>query len=99
MATTTLNTHCFICNKKKATFKCTGCLEEFCYKHLTDHRQELNKQLNDIEMNHNLLRQTLNQNIENPNNHFLIQKIDQWEQDSMKKIQETAKQARDILLK
>jgi len=57
MATTTGKTHCVICSKEKVTFKCGGCLEEFCYKDLGDHQQELNKQFDEIEFNRDLFRQ------------------------------------------
>jgi hypothetical protein len=41
--------------------KCGGCLKDFCYNHLLEHRQELNKQLDEIEINCDLIRQSINQ--------------------------------------
>ena len=98
MATTTGKTRCIICDKEKATSRCGGCLEDFCYKHLGTHQQQLNKQLDEIEVNRDIFRQSLTTQIEQPNNHLLIQQIDKWEQDSIKKIQQTAEEARKILL-
>jgi len=90
MATATGKTRCVICGKEKATFKCGGCLEEYCYNHLGDHRQELNKQLDQIEVNRDIFRQLLTEHTEEPNNHILIQQINKWEQNSIRKIQQTA---------
>jgi len=99
MATATGKTHCTICGKEKATIRCSGCLNEFCYKHWEPHRQELNKQLDEIELNRDLFRQLLNQQIEQPNNHVLMKQINQWESDSIKKITKTAEETRQILIK
>ncbi len=98
MATAAGKTRCVICDKKKATFKCGGCLQEFCFKHVKGHRQELNNQLDEIEVNRDIFRQSLTQQIEQPNNHILIQQIDEWERNSIKNIQQTAEETRQILL-
>jgi hypothetical protein len=73
MAEATEKIRCVICNKEKATLKCGGCSQDFCYNHWDTHRQELNKQLDEIEMNRDIFRQSLTQQIEQPNNHTLIQ--------------------------
>jgi glutaredoxin len=99
MTTTYGKKYCVKCSKDKATLRCGGCLQEFCNKHLGDHRQELNKQLDEIEVNRDLLRQSLTQHIQQTNNHGLIQQINQWEQNSIKKIQEIGKESRQVMLK
>jgi hypothetical protein len=99
MATATGKTRCVVCGKEKATLKCGGCSKDFCYNHWDTHRQELNKQLDEIEMNRDLFRQSIIQHVEQPNNNKLIQQINQWEQTSIKIIQQTAEQARQILIK
>jgi hypothetical protein len=99
MATSINKIRCATCDKEKATLRCGGCLKEFCHKDLADHRQELHKQLDEIEVNRDLLRLSLNEQIEEPNNHILIQQIDEWEHNSIKKIQETAEEARQTVLK
>ncbi|CAF0846457.1 unnamed protein product [Adineta steineri] len=88
---------CFTCNKAKATSKCAGCLKDFCFTHLSDHRQELANQLDDIEVHRDLFRQALNEQTTDPQTHPLIKKIDQWEQDSINKIHETVKEVRQVL--
>jgi chromosome segregation ATPase len=99
MATTTGKTHCVKCGKDKATLRCGGCLQEFCYKHVIDHRQELNKQLDVIENNRDTFKQSFNQYIQQTNNNTLIQQINQWEQNSIKKIQQIAEEARQVAVK
>jgi len=99
MATATGKTRCVMCGKEKATLKCGGCSRDFCYNHWDIHRQELNKQLDEIELNRDLFRQSLTQHVEQPNNNTLMQQIDQWEQNSIEIIQQTAEQARQILIK
>jgi chromosome segregation ATPase len=98
MATVTSKPYCVKCEKERATTKCSGCSQDFCYNHLTDHRQELNQQLDHIEVNRDLFRQTLNEQTTNPTKHSFIKQIDQWENDSIKKIEQTAKECRQLIL-
>jgi len=98
MATGTSTVHCVKCGKERATFKCAGCLKDFCFNHLTDHRQELNVQLDEIEINRDVFRQTLNEQTINPKKDSLIKQIDKWEEDSIKIIQKTATECRQIVL-
>ena len=99
MATAANKTRCTICGKERATFRCAGCLDEFCHKHLNDHRQELHKQLDEIEMHRDVFRESLNEQIKKPNNHVLMQQIDNWERASIKKIRQAAQEAREVALK
>lgn len=99
MATSTGKICCIRCGKDKATLRCGGCFQEFCYQHSEDHRQELDKQLDEIEVSRDLFRQTLTEQLENPETHALMQQIDQWEYNSIKKVQQTAEEIRQNLLK
>jgi len=99
MAATTGKTRCIMCEKEKATSKCSGCLEDFCFNHLVEHRQQLGKRLDELENKRNLFRQTLTEQTTNPQKRSLIQQINKWEEDSMKEIRETAEEARGLLLK
>ncbi len=49
MAAAARKTRCIICEKEKATSKCSGCLEDFCFNHLAEHRQQLGKRLDELE--------------------------------------------------
>ncbi|CAF0879071.1 unnamed protein product [Adineta steineri] len=98
MASSIGKTHCTICNKEKVTYKCVGCSEEFCYKHLGDHQQELSKQFDEIELNRDIFRQSLTDNVQQLNAHRLFQEINQWEQNSIEIIRQTAEETRELLI-
>ena len=89
---------CSLCNKAKGIYKCQGCSQLFCPKHSNDHRNELNKQLEEITMTHDLVQQTLNQQTEDPQNRPLIQQINQWEKKSIDLVRKTAEKLRQELL-
>jgi hypothetical protein len=99
MATPTRRNRCFTCRKDRATLRCGGCLQEFCFNHSADHRQELNKQLDEVEVTHNLFHQSLTEQTPDPQKHAFIQQIDKWEHDSVQKIRQIAEEARQTILK
>ncbi|CAF0715386.1 unnamed protein product [Adineta steineri] len=98
MATVASKARCVTCGKEKSTVRCDGCSQPFCYNHLVDHRQELDKQLDEIEVSRDLFRQTLTDQSAKPENQALIKQIDEWEQNSITKIRQTANEARQIIL-
>ncbi len=89
---------CIICEQDISAVICEGCLQIFCFNHLNDHRQQLNQQFDELEINRDLFRQTFNEQINDPRKHFLIKQIDKWEFDSIEIIQKTAKQCKDQIL-
>jgi chromosome segregation ATPase len=99
MATATTKTQCFSCGKETRTFNCEGCSRNFCRNDLTKHLQELGEQFDRIENNHDELRQILNEQKIDPKKHSLIRQINHWEEDSMKKIKQTAEECRQKLMK
>lgn len=99
MATsTTSKGKCIRCGKEKSAVRCEGCLQLFCFNHLNEHRQELIGQLDEIEVNRDMFRENLTEQTTNPNKHSLIKQIDQWERESIEKIQQTAKECRRVIL-
>ncbi len=98
MATAAGRSRCVRCSKETAILKCGGCTQDFCYHHFVDHREELNIQLEEVEVNRDLFRQTLSEQTAEPEKHLLIKQIDQWECDSIEKIRQAAQEARQILL-
>ncbi|CAF0999097.1 unnamed protein product [Rotaria sordida] len=75
--------------------KCEGCSQIFCQKHVDEHRDFLNYQLDEIALQHDTLQQMITeQKNKDKNYHPLLKQIDKWEQDSITKIQQTAKEAR-----
>ncbi|CAF1006140.1 unnamed protein product [Adineta steineri] len=99
MATVNNKTLCFTCNKDKITYPCEGCSKHFCLMDLTEHRQILNNELHHIANEYNNFKQTINEQKQNPHNHSLIKQINQWEIESIEKIQQKAQEYREILIK
>jgi archaellum component FlaC len=82
---------CCKCSKGGGTLTCDGCHQSFCFKHVTEHRQELSQHMDDIGQQHDVLRRDLGQqNI----NQTLLTEIDRWEKESIEKIQSTAERVR-----
>ncbi len=98
MTTIGNKTRCVTCGKDKVTYECDGCLHRFCFYHLAEHRQQLEKQLDDIENQRNVFQQTLSEQTINLQKHSFIQQINQWEEKSIEKIKQTANEARDSIL-
>jgi outer membrane murein-binding lipoprotein Lpp len=99
MATATeQKTLCSICQKASGIFKCRGCTKDFCFRHVSEHRQELNKQMDELTTDHDQLRQTITEQEVKPNRHPLMKNIDEWEQQSINTILQTADDARKRLL-
>ena len=99
MATSPAKAQCITCVKEKSTVRCDGCLQSFCINHFNDHRQQLNLQFEEIQVTRDLFRQTLTEHSNKPQNHKLFQEINQWEQDSIRTIKQTAEETRQILQK
>jgi len=89
---------CSICGKEKRAVRCEGCFQLFCYDHLIHHRKELNKELDYIELARDLFREALNEQRNCPKKHSLIKQIDQWEEESIKIIQHSAKKCRQLVI-
>ncbi|CAF3727721.1 unnamed protein product [Adineta steineri] len=98
MATANNKAQCFVCNKEKNTYSCKGCSNEFCFPHLTEHRQRIETQLEEIINDHDQFQQTIIQQKQNPLDSSLIQQINQWEANSIHQIQQTAEEYRKTLM-
>ena len=95
MATASSKTTCVLCNKSKITYICQGCSQHFCLDHLPEHRKNLGHQLEQIQNDHDQLRQDLMEQQTDLTKHSLSKQIDQWEKDSIAKIRQTAQLCRD----
>ncbi|CAF1207158.1 unnamed protein product [Rotaria sordida] len=82
---------CILCNKIGGILTCDGCQQAFCGKHVIEHRQQLNIELENIMQEHDLIQQDIRLSIDND---LLLKEIDKWEKESMKKIQLVAEKAR-----
>ncbi|CAF2724335.1 unnamed protein product [Rotaria sp. Silwood2] len=84
---------CVVCENKSinGVFKCEGCSLTFCLKHTNEHRQYLSHKLNEIIHEHENIYHIFS---ENKQSSLLFDQINQWEKDSIIKIQKTAQNAR-----
>jgi chromosome segregation ATPase len=98
MATTSAKRQCFTCQKETRTFICEGCSQSFCRTDLTKHLQILNEKFDQIEYNHDQFREKLLSQKDDPNKRPLIQQINHWKEESIKKIEQTAEQCRESLI-
>ena len=91
---------CSTCrNKNVGVFKCQGCSQIFCRKHSNEHRERLSHELDEVILGHDNLQQSIMERQgEETSSHPLIQQINQWKSDSIRKIQQEAEQAREQVL-
>jgi hypothetical protein len=92
-------TLCITCGKGTGLFTCRGCEKDFCTRHVAEHRQMLNKQMDELTLVHERFRQSLVKQTSEPNQHSLMKQIDEWEQQSINKIHLVAKNIRQQLQK
>ena len=91
MASALVKKPCSKCDKGGGVTTCDGCQQSFCIKHIIEHRQELAIQMDNVGQEHDLFRRDLIQeNLAHP----LFERINEWEQESITKIQVAAEAAR-----
>jgi hypothetical protein len=84
--------------KQMAAALCEGCSQALCTKHFIDHRRLLGEEMNVIISEHDEFQHMLNQQTTKPDSHPLIKQINEWEKESITKIQRKAKELREELL-
>ncbi|UJR18683.1 hypothetical protein I4U23_005590 [Adineta vaga] len=68
-----------------------GCEKDFCLNHITEHRQKLRVELNEMKIDRDIFQQAIRQERQKPENEVLIEQINRWEEKSILKIKQTAK--------
>ena len=96
MAKSSIQAKCSMCDDEGVTI-CKGCSKDFCYDHLTEHRQLLNEQLGLIQNDFNQFRQTIIDIKNDSQKHPLVKQIDQWESDSIRRVKQKANECRQLL--
>ena len=97
VATSQSKKHCSKCEKGAGSFSCDGCGQSFCLKHVAEHRQELTRQMDIIEQEHDILHEDLLNQAKEQDQHPIFRRIDRWEKESIEKIQQTAEKSRSTL--
>ncbi|CAF4245695.1 unnamed protein product, partial [Adineta steineri] len=87
------------CGKEKGGVRCEGCSRIFCINDFTNHRQELNQQLDEVTVTRDLSQQILINKKAEPQNNPWIEQINEWESESINTIKEAAEQARQTIFK
>ncbi|CAF0748681.1 unnamed protein product [Rotaria sordida] len=82
--------------KQTAATNCEGCSQSFCTKHFLEHRHLLSEEMNVIISEHSHLQHTFKQSIE-CDLHPFVKQIDEWEKESIVKIQQKAEKLRQEL--
>ncbi|CAF3183254.1 unnamed protein product [Rotaria sp. Silwood2] len=99
MATTNRESCCVTDCIARVTATCVGCPQVFyCHEHYLKHREDLGRQLEILANERDGLMHKIEQQKAEPQQHALMKKIDEWERDSIAKIQQVAKEAKQILL-
>ena len=91
---TARQSQCSSCMKEKGIYKCEECSQMFCSECLSRHEQELGSHFHRIEYNHDEIRQILSDQKKDLNKHPSMMKIDQWERESKKVIEQKADECR-----
>lgn len=93
MASTVVKKHCTKCRerKKTAAVACNGCQQLFCVTCITEHQQELAIQIDDVNREHDSLKQQFSQEYDT---HVILSRINVWEKESIARIQTDAETTR-----
>lgn len=98
MATTTTTPPPTLCRDcDRSSYRCDGCRRQFCDYHLSEHRQDLTQQIDHLTSTYSNLKQIL----ELPPSYEsltegteLMNKIDQWENETIGQVKDYAEQIR-----
>ncbi|UJR34361.1 hypothetical protein I4U23_021765 [Adineta vaga] len=85
---------CVKCGKNGGILYCNGCEQTLCFKHVNEHRNELEKDLENLIHEENQFELNLSKIDETSE---LFQEIDQWRKSSIEQIKQIAKQAKQDL--
>ncbi|CAF1643938.1 unnamed protein product [Adineta ricciae] len=76
---------------------CDGCGKSYCNRHSSKHRERLTKQMEKVLLYHEQLQKLFHNDAKIVLNHPLMKRIDDWEKESILKIQQAAKETRQQL--
>jgi len=85
---------CIKCGKTGVILLCNGCNKTLCFKHVNEHKEELEKELEDLINKENEFENNL---CKIDDSHYLFNEIDQWKKESIEQIKQIAKQAKQDL--
>src|SRR5580698_10507154 len=89
-----LHGSCVKCGKTGGILLCNGCNQTLCFKHVNEHKDELEKELENLINQENDFENDLSKT---GDSHYLFNEIDQWKKESIEQIKQIAKQAKQDL--
>jgi hypothetical protein len=92
MASTVVKKYCTKCRegRRLAAVTCNGCHQLFCATCIVEHQQELAAQIDDVNREHDSLKQQLNRKYDA---HVILSRINVWKKESIVRIQAAAEAA------
>jgi hypothetical protein len=85
---------CSTCGTMAGVLSCRGCTGHFCVPHSKEHRELLQRSMNEITHNYDELKKKIQRQTSEQQQHSLAEQIDQWEQESIEKIRQLANDTR-----
>ena len=85
---------CVKCNKTGGILLCNGCHRILCFEHVNEHKNEIDRNLDDLINEENQFEKDL---LRTDDSHFLFNEIDQWKKESIEQIKQIAKKAKEDL--
>lgn len=76
-----------------------GCEKHFCFEHLSEHRTNIAQRFDQLQNDHDQIRQQINDLKMKLTKYSSIKQIDQWEEDSIQKIRQHAQRCRTQFMK
>lgn len=89
---------CFICKKETRTSTCGGCNQNFCRNDLKKHLDKQDEDFKQMELNTNEFKPNMLYIKDNCKTNIFLEKINQWEKNSIETIQQIAKDSRKNIL-
>ena len=88
---------CPKCPKDLGQVLCGGCGQWFCWKHLSEHRQDVIRQMDDLVPEYDQLQKHLNGDATDFQQHPFMNRVDRWESKSIERIRQIANEVRSRL--
>jgi len=89
-----IDVSCVRCGKNGGIVLCNGCNQILCFKHINEHKEELENELEELINKENQFENDLSKS---DDSHYLFNHIDQWKKELIQQIKQIANQAKQDL--
>ena len=80
--------------EQRAVTSCDGCAKRFCMQHFTEHRALLDNELNELIKDHDLIKNSFEEQQKHGDAYELLKQVQKWEIDSIDRIKKKAHELR-----